>query len=221
MKQWQADAARCRTPKQFRVLLERLRHFIPYENFYASWGYPERSQLCYVINLGFPPDLFNWRLTTGAMWKSPVFKHWCKTSQTFLWCDVAAGYEMDPEYRKRMEEAGAHLCLCGGKVTAEHYILFAASMPSADIARQYLPAFDEIVSRLVEASQRSYPHDLLTDREHEVLERRVLGQLQKQIAAELHLSERTVREHLQEIKRKLYTNDLINAIAIAVRQKMV
>ena len=47
------------------------------------------------------------------------------------------------------------------------------------------------------------------------------GELQKQIAANEGVSERTVRAHLNRIKRKLYTNDLINAVAIAVRQKMV
>lgn len=221
MKQWKAEAARCRTPNQFRTLLKRLRHFIPYENFYAAWGYPARSQLCYVFNVGFSLDLIHWRLTTGVLWKSPVFHYWRKTNQTFLWCDVAAGMNIDPEYLRRMQESGAHLSLCGGTVTDEHFVLFAASMPSAEVARKYLPVFDDVVLLLVRASQRAFPHDLLTDREHAILERRMHGEAQKLIAANEGISERTVRAHLSTIKRKLYTNDLVNAVAIAVRQQMV
>jgi DNA-binding CsgD family transcriptional regulator len=221
MRQWQAESARCRTPKQFRALLKRLRHFVPYENFYAEWGYPARSQLCYVLNLGYPLDLVHWRLTTGVIWKSPIFQQWRKTKETFLWCDVAAGMEIDPEFQQRMEQAGAHLSICGGSVSAEHFTFFAASMPSAEVARKYLPTFDEVTPILIAASQRAFPHNLLTAREQAILKRRVHGEAQKLIAANEGISERTVREHLQRIKRKLYTNDLINAVAIAVRQRMV
>jgi len=120
-----------------------------------------------------------------------------------------------------MEQAGAHLSICGGSVSAEHFTFFAASMPSAEVARKYLPTFDEVTPILIAASQRAFPHNLLTAREQAILKRRVHGEAQKLIAANEGISERTVREHLQRIKRKLYTNDLINAVAIAVRQRMV
>jgi DNA-binding CsgD family transcriptional regulator len=70
---------------------------------------------------------------------------------------------------------------------------------------------------LVEASQRAYPHTLLTKRETSILERRATGEITKQIAAAEGISERTVREHMQHIKKKLYTNDLVNAVVIGVK----
>ena len=48
-----------------------------------------------------------------------------------------------------------------------------------------------------------------------------MGEITKQIASAEGISERTVREHLQHIKRKLYTDDLVNAVAIAVKTGMV
>lgn len=74
---------------------------------------------------------------------------------------------------------------------------------------------------LVGASQRAYPRTLLTKRETSILERRAHGQIAKQIAANESISERTVRAHLTRIKKKLYTNDLVNAVVIALRSGMV
>jgi len=48
-----------------------------------------------------------------------------------------------------------------------------------------------------------------------------MGEIVKQIAVAEGISERTVREHLQHIKRKLYTDDLVNAVVIAVKSGML
>ena len=54
-----------------------------------------------------------------------------------------------------------------------------------------------------------------------MLKRRAMGEIVKQIAVAEGISERTVREHLQHIKRKLYTDDLVNAVVIAVKSGML
>ncbi len=48
-----------------------------------------------------------------------------------------------------------------------------------------------------------------------------MGELIKQIAAAQGISDRTVRMHLQRIKKKLYTDDLVNAVVIAVQSGML
>jgi hypothetical protein len=48
-----------------------------------------------------------------------------------------------------------------------------------------------------------------------------MDQIVKQIAAAEGMSEPTVREHLEEIKRKLCTDDLVNAVVIAVKTGML
>src|SRR5215469_18455427 len=68
-----ARAHRCRTPKQFRELLEHLRRVIPYQHFAALWGSPHTS-IRFIFNHDFPIDLLRWRLTTGGPWPSRTFE---------------------------------------------------------------------------------------------------------------------------------------------------
>lgn len=218
-----AEALRCHTPKQFAKLLKHLKTVIPYNSFAGSWGDPSRTTIRFMFHLGFPTDLVNWRLTTGALWTSPAFKEWLLTGQTQLWCDAAKRLKahFDPELVMRMEKAGLQYMLCGGFASLDRYVMFAAAMSSEESGRAHLKQFESIAPFLVEASQRAYPRPLLTKRETAILERRARGEITKQIAAAERISERTVREHLQNIKKKLYTDDLVNAVVIAVRGGML
>jgi DNA-binding NarL/FixJ family response regulator len=177
----------------------------------------------YIVNQGFPTDLIRWRLTTGALWTSPAFQEWLRFKRAFLWCDTAKRLkaQFDPELLTRMTQAGLQYSLCGGFASPDRFVLLAAAMPSARSGRAHLKQFELIVPWLVEASQRAYPRTLLTKRETAVLERRAKGEISKQIAAAEGISERTVREHLQQIKKKLYTDDLVNAVVIAVKSGML
>ena len=217
------EARRCHTPKQFRELLEHLRVFIPFQKFIGVWGYPSRTTIRFIFNQGFPRDWMRWRLTTGALWTSPLFQEWLQTKRTNLWCDAVKHVkaQLDPELVRRMKQAGAQYALFGGLASPAYFVLFAAAMPSAASGRAHLKRFGSIVPFLVQASQRAYPRTLLTKRETAVLERRAMGELTKQIAASERISERTIREHFQRIKTKLYTDDLINAVVIAVKSGMV
>ena len=57
--------------------------------------------------------------------------------------------------------------------------------------------------------------DTLTAREREVLEQVIAGQLNKQIAADLIISERTVKAHRANIMRKLQVDSLAGLIRLA------
>ena len=217
------EARRCHTPEQFRKLLKHLQVLIPYRKFVGLWGYPSRTTLRFIFNQGFSRDLIRWRLTTGALWTSPLFLEWLRTKRTILWCDAVKPLkgQFDPELLRRMKQAGAQYSLCGGSASPNYYVLFAAAMPSAASGRAHLQQFKSIVQLLVQASQRAYPRTLLTKRETAVLERRAMGEITKQIASVEGISERTVRQHFQQIKKKLYTDDLINAVVIAVKSGML
>ena len=223
LQELKTEARRCHTPKQFRELLEQLRAFIPFQKFIGLWGYPSRTTIRFVFNQGFPHDWIRWRLTTGAVWTSPLFHEWLRTKRTNLWCDAVKHLKarLDPELLRRMKQAGGQYALFGGVASPAYFVLFGAAMPSAASGRAHLKRFGSIVPFLVQASQRAYPRALLTERETAVLERRAMGEITKQIASAEGISERTVREHLQHIKRKLYTDDLVNAVAIAVKTGMV
>ena len=217
------EARRCQTPKQFRELLKHLQAFIPFQKFSGLWGYPSRTTIRFIFNQGFPRDWIRWRLTTGALWTSPLFQEWLRTKRTILWCDAVKHLkaQFDPELVRRMKQAGAQYALCGGFASPDYFVLFAAAMPSAASGRAHLKQFGSIVPFLVQASQRAYPRALLTKRETAVLERRAMGEITKQIGWSEGISERTIREHFQRIKKKLYTDDLVNAVVIAVKSGML
>ena len=217
-----AEAVRCHTPRQFSELLENLRTVIPYEKFAGIWGHPAET-IRFMFYEDIPIDLIRWRLTTGALWTSPIFREWLETNQSVLWCDAVKRLkaEFDPELLLRMEKAGLHYMLCGGSASKDSFVMFAAAMPSEKSGRAYLKAFDSIAPFLVDASQRAYPRSLLTCRETSILARRANGEITKQIAAAERISERTVREHLHHIKKKLFTDDIVNAVVIAVKGGIV
>jgi DNA-binding CsgD family transcriptional regulator len=140
-----------------------------------------------------------------------------------MWCDVAKRLkaQFDPEMLKRVEQAGLQYSLCGGFAGPDYFVWFNAAMGSEQSGRAHLKQFELIVPSLVQASQRAYPRTLLTERETDILERRAMGEIIKQIARAEGITDRTVRMHLQRIKKKLYTDDLVNAVVIAVRSGMI
>jgi DNA-binding CsgD family transcriptional regulator len=78
-----------------------------------------------------------------------------------------------------------------------------------------------IVPILAQALRRACPRPLLTKRETAILERRTMGKIIKEIAMAEGISDRTVRQHLRNIKTKLYTDDLVNAVVIAIRSGLL
>jgi DNA-binding CsgD family transcriptional regulator len=204
-------------------LLDRLRTTIPYQKLAVSWGYHASTTVRFFYNHSLPADFLRWYLTTGALWKSVTFQEWLRKKHTLMWCDVAKRLkgQFDPEMLKRVQQAGLQYALCGGFASSDYFVWFNAAMESEESGRAHLKQFENIVPSLVEASQRAYPRTLLTKRETKILERRSMGEIIKQIASAEGITERTVRMHLQRIKRKLYTDDLVNAVVIALRSGLI
>ncbi len=62
---------------------------------------------------------------------------------------------------------------------------------------------------------------LLTDREIEVLKQVVFGLLNKEIASNLEISERTVKNHISNIFKKLQVSDRTQAAVFAIKNDLV
>lgn len=218
-----AAASRCRTPKQFRDLLGSLETLLPYRNLICGWGYPSSATIGFIFNHSFPIDLLRWFLAKGLLWRSPVFKEWLRTNKAQVWLDVARRLrkQFDPELLVRLKRLNLEYSFSGGVLTQDLWVYFAINMPSEESCRAHLTRFETIVPVLAQALKRACPRPLLTERERAILERRAMGEIIKQIAAAQGISERTVRMHLQRIKKKLYTDDLVNAVVIAVRSGML
>jgi two-component system, NarL family, response regulator DegU len=85
------------------------------------------------------------------------------------------------------------------------------------VAEQVLLQFQEL-SRRSEAESFMSP---LTPREMEILKYIGQGYLNKQIAAELGISEQTIKNHVTSILRKLNANARTEAVVLALRQGLI
>jgi len=85
------------------------------------------------------------------------------------------------------------------------------------LAEHVLQQFQELTSR-AEAEAFISP---LTPRETEILQYIAQGYLNKQIAAELGISEQTIKNHVTSILRKLNANARTEAVVVAIRQGLI
>jgi len=85
------------------------------------------------------------------------------------------------------------------------------------LAEHVLQQFQELTSR-TEAEAFISP---LTPREIEILEYIAKGYLNKQIAAELGISEQTIKNHVTSILRKLNANARTEAVVVAIKQGLI
>ena len=85
------------------------------------------------------------------------------------------------------------------------------------LAEQVLMQFQELSLRS-EAEQFLAP---LTPREMEILKYIAQGYLNKQIAAELDISEQTIKNHVTSILRKLNANARTEAVVVAIKQGLI
>jgi len=86
------------------------------------------------------------------------------------------------------------------------------------------PAISEsqsIKERLIYQIQRLVSGKRLTNRELEVLKLVANGYANKQVAYKLNISERTVKNYMSSIMRKLEANSRAHAVVLAIRQRWV
>lgn len=75
-----------------------------------------------------------------------------------------------------------------------------------------------IPTEIAEALAEHVADDALTEREVQVLRRVAMGTANKTIAAELSVSEATIKAHMKNILAKLGANDRTHAVTIAVKR---
>jgi len=85
------------------------------------------------------------------------------------------------------------------------------------VAEHVLQQFQELTSR----SESQAFISPLTPREIEILQYIAQGYLNKQIAAELGISEQTIKNHVTSILRKLNANARTEAVVVAIKQGLI
>ena len=76
-------------------------------------------------------------------------------------------------------------------------------------------------SRLVKRDTDKDKMELLTDREVEVLKLVAEGKFNKEIAGQLNISERTVKNHISNIFKKIDVSDRTQAAVFAIKNNMI
>jgi DNA-binding NarL/FixJ family response regulator len=104
----------------------------------------------------------------------------------------------------------------GGAVRSVHA---GQSLISPSMATKLLNEFAAMVKRRDERSQ--VPGPRLTERELEVLKLVAKGMNNRDIGAELVISENTVKNHVRNILEKLHLHSRMEAVVYAVREKLL
>jgi NarL family two-component system response regulator YdfI len=80
---------------------------------------------------------------------------------------------------------------------------------------------EKVVAHLAEPKTAPAHAGVLSGREHEVLTLLADGAANKEIAAKLHITERTVKAHVTSIFNKLGVSSRAEAVAVALRQNLL
>jgi DNA-binding NarL/FixJ family response regulator len=95
------------------------------------------------------------------------------------------------------------------------------SLINPSMAAKLLSEFAALASRGETARAEQVPAPKLTDREIEVLTLVARGLNNRDIARELFISENTVKNHVRNILEKLQIHSRMEAVMIAVREKLI
>ena len=123
---------------------------------------------------------------------------------------VLTTYDGDEDIYRALE-AGARAYLLKGMTTEE----LIATIRAVHAGKQHIPP--AIAERLAERMGT----EELTERESEVLEQIVRGKSNKEIAAELGISEATVKTHINSLLGKLGVTDRTQAATAAIQRGIV
>ena len=96
--------------------------------------------------------------------------------------------------------------------------IFATVAPETYIQPSLIPALN---SKMIEKDKDGAKIDLLTRRELEVLKLLAVGMYNKEVAEKLDISERTVKNHVSNIFKKIEVTDRTQAAVFAIRNNLV
>lgn len=128
----------------------------------------------------------------------------------FMMCTI---YEDDEKIFEALKAGASGYILKkttpGRLIEAIHELRDGGAPMSSSIARKVVAAFQTPVAEAV-AEKSSL--DVLSNREREILVHLAKGLLYKEIAAQLYISQETVRKHVYHIYEKLHVHNKVEAI---------
>ncbi|HEY3303552.1 MAG TPA: LuxR C-terminal-related transcriptional regulator [Candidatus Binatia bacterium] len=219
-------AAKCHTPKQFQRLLLYFREIVPYRCMVYGWGSPTTLAAARVGDIDYPRAFLNWYFSSGMPQRDTLLQEWLRTRRCQYWADVFSrlGDQFDPTYVKQAVSYGLEHTMAGGAIEVEGKVgsYFSLAMNSEEECRNKFETFAALVPCVAVAFRRSYAMPILHDeKKKEILKLLSWGFEQKEIGHSLGITERTVKKHVEVIKKKLYARNTHNAVAIALRWGLI
>jgi len=214
------------TETDLRRILCLTQQLIPCDKIVAATGsLPITNSLSsttgpVVTNLSYPIDWLNLYAKRHYAKHDPVIQTWIQTEQTFTW-QHAIQKNMPPQTQEVLEEA-RHYGICNGIISGkiDHIQKTAAFVAYAGGSHRdtlrYSGIIDYLSRQIATLLLRIHPSTShkpnLSEREQEVIAWIKEGLTSKEIAAQLHISERTVRFHVQRLLSKLHAKTRAQAI---------
>ena len=213
------DALDCHTPRQFKRLLIQLREIVPYRQLVCGGGNFTTLTVARVIDIDHSKRFLGWYFAHGMLRKDPLFQECIRSQEAQRRSVIMSrpGACSNSELAKKLEDFQLCYEIAGATVKGNLYVYFSLAMNNEREEHTYLRQFSTLLHPLCLALLDSYRHPQLTPREKTVLMSRVHGNAPKRIASDLGISPRTVKMHLEAIKKKLYAEDLVNAVWIAAQ----
>ena len=126
----------------------------------------------------------------------------------------------DDEYIFRGIEAGARAYLLKDAPREDLFRAIRAVHRGESLIQPVVAS--KVLDRFAELSRQAQaPADLLSEREIEVLKLIAKGDANKEIAAELHITDSTVKTHVSSIFQKLNAKDRTDAVMQAVKRGII
>ena len=121
----------------------------------------------------------------------------------------------DDEYIFKGIEVGARAYLLKDAPRGELFKAIRAVYRGESLIQPVIAS--KVLDRFAELSRQSQAPEILSEREIEVLRLMAKGDANKEIAAQLHITDSTVKTHISSIFQKLNAKDRTEAAMIAIR----
>lgn len=220
--------------EDLKALLSRVSKLIPCTNIVAGLGRIDSSRrfqgLVRGINVSYPLDWIKIYLEEGYAEVDPVFRSHFRQFTMQIWSEtydqVTSSREM--QFIEHANSFGLYQGVTVGVVSEQEGAasLFSFAGPSmaensrhSAVLEYLIPHFHLALMRV--ASHSSLNDFVLSTREREVLDWMKEGKTSWEISQILHISERTVNFHVQNILSKLQASTRGHAIALAMQRGLI
>lgn len=216
------------TPEQFTNWVRRdVQKVLPHGAMACGLGVAENfgGRIQHLVTGNFPLEHLKLLQRPDGVITCPVIAQWIKTRRPVTFESVEQ--QSNSPWLESFRSSGLQNMMVHGRSDlhsrATSYFTFAG-MPGrlqpqhAELLELLVPHLHDALVRMLRLGKREKPasqriQTLLTKREHEILQWLGFGKTNQEIAQQLHISEHTVKNHVQNVLNKLNVSNRAEAVA--------